>query len=87
MKTCVRYCLAALLMAAMAIPLVGNSAKSADRLNSGKMTAKPSLVAGGMPVPWPKKPGSVGAVVTAPAQVAGGMPVPWPKKPGSARSV
>ena len=88
MKTCVRYCWAALLLAAMVVPVAGNGAKSAARSNSRKTTANPAIqVANGFPTPWPKKPGSGEVVLPTGVQVANGFPTPWPKKPGSVEVV
>jgi hypothetical protein len=82
----VRFCLAALLLAGLALPALADGSpvpwpKKAPSpvlnvsSNSGTLTqSSPNVVADGLPVPWPKK------AVSTPALRADGLPVPWPKK-------
>ena len=81
-QVCVQCSFLAVLLAVMAVPVVGNGAKTADR-NAGRavvvgVVVAPTVVAESGPVPWPKKPGFVETQTV----VAESGPVPWPKKPG-----
>jgi len=71
---CTRFTLAALLLATIAVPLVGHTPKT---------TNLPKAVADSLPIPWPKKPAVAREM---PKMMADSLPIPWPKKPGFARS-
>jgi hypothetical protein len=65
-QVCLKYSLAALLLAALAVSLAGSSLRIvvADGLpvpwpKKPVVVVMPAVVADGLPVPWPKKPGSV----------------------------
>ena len=79
--TRVQYLLPALLLAAMAVPSIGDHANTANRRNSGKIVTAPSVVADAFPTPWPKKPGGVGEAPAAPVTIADAFPTPWPRGP------
>jgi len=80
----VRFCLAALLLAGLALPAFADTSpvpwpkkESSPVLSTGSnpvVQGLPKLVADTSPVPWPKK------VTNIPNLVADTSPVPWPKK-------
>ena len=82
---CVKLSIGAVLLAAVAVPVVGNGAKAKNLWKPGVAVQVPQHLASGWPTPWPKKP-TVGVAVEAPQQLASGWPTPWPKKPGVTQS-
>ncbi len=80
MKHVLAQCsLTAVLLTAMAVPLAGNGAKAADRLNPARTVQMPTVIAGAGPVPWPCTGKACAAVVDeTPTMLAGITPVPWP---------
>jgi hypothetical protein len=82
----VHVCLAALLLAGLAIPALADGSpvpwpkkanvpvlRMIDR-NGPSLQELPLMIVDGLPVPWPKK------LFAIPKAVADGSPVPWPKK-------
>ena len=84
MKHVLAQCsLAAVLLTAMAVPLVGNGAKAADRLNPARTVQMPTVIAEAFPTPWPCSGKSCPPVVSEmPVVIAGITPFPWPTGPG-----
>ena len=80
MKHVLAQCsLAAVLLTAMAVPLVGNGAKAADRLNPGRTVQMPVVIADAFPIPWPCSGKSCPPVVSEmPVVIAEAFPTPWP---------
>ena len=71
-------CLAALLLAAVSVPLSEHKVNAAVvQQPSGSSFSAPQVTADSLPVPWGKKPGGIGA--TVPQVVADSLPVPWCK--------
>jgi hypothetical protein len=81
-NVCALFCLAAMLLVAVAVPLAEHGVNAAVPRQPG--VAAPRVVADSLPVPWGKKPG--GTSVAAPQLVADSLPVPWGKKPGGTQS-
>ena len=85
-QVCVHYVLAAFLLAVIAVPVVGNVAKTADR-SPGRTVQAPIVTAELLPTPWPCTGKSCKSVVSEqPTVTAELLPTPWPKKPGSVLS-
>ena len=77
----VQCSLAAALLAAMAVPLFGNGAKTADR-NANRTVENPQHLANSWPTPWPCTGKSCTAVLgETPNLIANSWPTPWPKTP------
>ena len=86
-QVCVQSLLAAVLLAAIAVPVAGSGAKAAERRNPDRTVQMPTVTAGITPTPWPcTGKGCSGVVGEQPTVTASGLPVPWPKKPGTANS-
>lgn len=87
----------AVLLAAVAVPLVAHNPRvaetsktTANSLQTPSATAvvmvvAPDLVADGLPTPWPKKPAfaTPDTMMESPKLIANILPTPWPKKPGA----
>ena len=84
-------CLASVLLAAIAVPVVGDRSKLVDQ-NPTRTVQMPTVpaeafpMANSWPTPWPKKQVSVKVAEPSGVQVANGFPTPWPKKPGGTLS-
>ena len=77
-QVCVHYVLAAFLLAVIAVPVVGNVAKTADR-SPGRTVQAPIVTANVFPTPWPCTGKSCKSVMGEPRTViANGFPTPWP---------
>ena len=77
-QVCVHYVLAAFLLAVIAVPVVGNVAKTADR-SPGRTVQVPIVTADGFPTPWPCTEKSCKSVAgELPTVIADANPVPWP---------
>ena len=86
-QVCVHYVLAAFLLAVIAVPVVGNVAKTADR-SPGRAVQAPIVTANVFPTPWPCTGKSCKSVAgEMPTVTADANPVPWPCTGKSCKSV
>ena len=76
-----RCLLVAFVLAAIAVPMIGNSAKTADRTSS-RTVKMPAVTSRAASVPWSCTGKGCSSVVVEQQMIASGFPVPWPKKPG-----
>ena len=77
-NVCAQWSLVAVLMVAVAVPMVEREPKAAALKSVTVDMLAPKVVADMLPTPWPKKPG---LVLEVPKVVADMLPTPWPKKP------